>query len=216
MKSTIRTGSNNADLVDIRRRRISECAAKLFVKQGYDRTTVRQIADCCGMATGTLYHYLGSKDDIIRLIVDEGVSQFEYFFDYTSHAVISNPASLLEQSIDKYYRFVDQIQDLILFLHQEAKNLRKECWQSIVDLEMRVFAVFTKILAKGSEVGDFDIPNIDLTVHTIVIAGQAWAVRRWYLRKHYTIDEYIAAQTTLFLKSISINPYKGIYTKKKL
>lgn len=215
MKQTIRTYSDDAGFVATRRKEIVECASALFSRQGYHATTVRQIAKASDMAMGTLYHYVGSKDDIVYLIVEQGVSQFEKFFNDISNLTIRDPIALIQQAIEKYYRLIDTIQDLILLLHQEARSLRKKAWESIVDLELRVFAVFGKILAAGCKNGDFDVANIDATVHTIVITGQAWAVRRWYLRKHYTIDEYIIANTELFLKGISADSqfklkYEGV------
>ena len=208
MKQTIRTYSDDTSLVTIRRKQIAECAAELFSRQGYHPTTVRQVAKACGMSMGAFYHYIGSKEDLLSLLTDRDVSQFEDFCEQISGLTLRDPIPVLRQAIEKYYRLIDANQDRILLLHQEARNLHKKVWQSIVDLELRVFAVFEKILAAGCKNGDFDVFNIGLTVHTIVITAQAWAVRRWYLRKHCTIEEYIAAQTDLFLKSIAVNPGK--------
>lgn len=203
MENTIRTYSNDAELVATRRKQLAECAVELFSRQGYHPTTVRQIAKACGMSMGAFYHYIGSKEDLLSLLTDRDVSQFEDFCDHILGLTIRNPIPVLRQAIEKYFRLIDSNQDRILLLHQEARNLRKKVWQSIVDLELRVFAVFEKILVAGCKTGDFDVLNIGLTVHTIVITGQAWAVRRWYLKKHYTIEEYITANTELFLKSIA-------------
>jgi AcrR family transcriptional regulator len=199
----MRTYSDDPDLVSARRKHIADCAADLFAKQGYQATRVRQIADACGMAMGTLYHYVGSKDDVLCLVIDEGVSQFESFFEQTTDFTISDPANALKQAIETYYLFIDRIQDLILFLHQEARNMKTETWQSIVNLETRVFSVFEKILVEGCNKGKFQVSDMGLAVHNIAITGQTWAVRRWYLRKRYTIETYIAAYTAFFLKALS-------------
>ena len=43
----------------------------LFVTQGYEKTTMRQIVEAAGMTTGSLYNFFDSKEDILlRLIRD--------------------------------------------------------------------------------------------------------------------------------------------------
>lgn len=54
-----------------RRTLILEHAAGLFAEKGINATTVRGIADRVGILSGSLYHYFGSKDDIVKTIVEE-------------------------------------------------------------------------------------------------------------------------------------------------
>ena len=204
MKDTIRTYSSDTTLVNDRREHIARAASKLFITKGYHKTTVRQIAKACDMAMGTLYHYIGSKDDILYLIVDTIVCQFENFSDTLVASPKNDPLQALKQAIDNYYKGIDQIQDLILILYQEAGNIKRESWQLIVDLEKRVFTVFKRILMDGVKAGVFSTPNIDLQVHAIATSGQLWAVRRWYLKEHFTLDEFISFYTNLFLKALSV------------
>jgi AcrR family transcriptional regulator len=53
-----------------RRREIVLVSTQVFVKKGYDRTNVRELSGALGMTKGGLYHYIGSKDDILYLILD--------------------------------------------------------------------------------------------------------------------------------------------------
>lgn len=48
---------------------ILTAAAKLFATQGFDRTSMRDIAQECGISKATLYHYFPDKDSIIRPMV---------------------------------------------------------------------------------------------------------------------------------------------------
>ena len=58
-----------------RRRQILQRSGEIFATKGISATTVREIADACGVYSGTLYHYFPSKDaivtEIIRVYVDE-------------------------------------------------------------------------------------------------------------------------------------------------
>jgi AcrR family transcriptional regulator len=49
----------------ITRERILETAQRLFAGQGYEATTTRDIAREAGIATGTLFNYFATKEDIL-------------------------------------------------------------------------------------------------------------------------------------------------------
>ncbi|MFF3948760.1 TetR/AcrR family transcriptional regulator [Streptomyces sp. NPDC001902] len=43
-------------------------ATRLFAERGYDRTSVQEIVEAAGVTKGALYHYFGSKDDLLHEI----------------------------------------------------------------------------------------------------------------------------------------------------
>jgi AcrR family transcriptional regulator len=55
------------------REAILESAAKLFRRQGYSATTLRQIADLAEIQAGSIYYYFDSKDAILDEVLDEGL-----------------------------------------------------------------------------------------------------------------------------------------------
>ena len=46
-------------------------ARQLFVEVGYDKATVRKIAEMSGLGMGTVFHYISEKRDLIYLIFNE-------------------------------------------------------------------------------------------------------------------------------------------------
>lgn len=56
---------------DRRRQEMVYAAAKVFAHQGYDRTTMQDLAASMGLATGALYHYFGSKEQLLIEICDQ-------------------------------------------------------------------------------------------------------------------------------------------------
>lgn len=55
-----------------RRRLILDAAAELFSTEGYDRTSIRDIADKVGLLPGSVYHYFASKRDLFLAVHREG------------------------------------------------------------------------------------------------------------------------------------------------
>ncbi|NKQ58978.1 TetR/AcrR family transcriptional regulator [Amycolatopsis sp. K13G38] len=49
-------------------RRLLSAATRLFAQRGYDRTSVQEIVAAAGVTKGAMYHYFGSKDDLLSEI----------------------------------------------------------------------------------------------------------------------------------------------------
>jgi len=57
------------------RRRIVECARKLFSDNGFEQTTTRDIAEAAGIAAGTMFNYFPTKEALAMTIVDEALDE---------------------------------------------------------------------------------------------------------------------------------------------
>src|SRR5690348_5348546 len=50
--------------------RILEAAAKAFVTDGYERTTIRAVASAAEVDAGLVMHYFGSKQELFRRVIE--------------------------------------------------------------------------------------------------------------------------------------------------
>jgi AcrR family transcriptional regulator len=57
------------------RQHILTCAARLFRKLGYAAVSLRDVASEAGVTTGSLYHHFGSKDELVRVLLEQGYDQ---------------------------------------------------------------------------------------------------------------------------------------------
>jgi len=48
-------------------------AARLFRRKGYERTTVRDLANAVGIQSGSIFHHFKSKEEILRSVMEETV-----------------------------------------------------------------------------------------------------------------------------------------------
>jgi AcrR family transcriptional regulator len=203
---TIRTFSNDEALVKERRNHIVRCSTKEFTKKGYDRTNMRELAEACDMSAGALYHYFGSKEEILYSIINSATSQQAGSMeDYASELGRVSPTRALAELMRKFYEWHDDNQDITLFTYQETKNLPSNARQDIFDSEARILTVFEKLLTRGVEEGEFSIDDPKLIAHDIVVLGHAWALRRWYLRRHSSFQIYVKEQTDAILRAIRVD-----------
>lgn len=55
-----------------RRKELTRLAAQLFVQEGFDRTTVRMLAQEMGIKSGSLFHHFKDKHEILAAVIEEG------------------------------------------------------------------------------------------------------------------------------------------------
>jgi AcrR family transcriptional regulator len=56
---------------DRRQQQVVTEAARVFAQSGYDQTTKQELAHAVGIAAGGLYHYFGSKEQLLIRICDQ-------------------------------------------------------------------------------------------------------------------------------------------------
>ncbi|MFC4116162.1 TetR/AcrR family transcriptional regulator [Nonomuraea zeae] len=59
------------------RARIQEIALRLFTEQGYEATSLREIAEELGVTKAALYYHFKTKDDIVASLADLRVAELE-------------------------------------------------------------------------------------------------------------------------------------------
>ena len=56
-----------------KKRRIFNTAVKIFSEKGYDNASVEEITAVAGVAKGSLYYHFAKKEDILNLLLEEGM-----------------------------------------------------------------------------------------------------------------------------------------------
>jgi AcrR family transcriptional regulator len=64
------TQTARARQADQRRSELIETALRLFAERGFRATTIADIASATGTAHGLVYHYFGSKDELLEAVLD--------------------------------------------------------------------------------------------------------------------------------------------------
>lgn len=188
-----------------RRGQILKAAAALFIKHGYVNTSVRDIATKCNVNVATLYHYIGSKEKTLSLFQEYTTSQLMAILEQNRETMNHmNPTEALVYAIKLYLTWVDEYQDVTVFWYQESKNLTREQMKNLTAQEEYTVEMFIELLSRGIKKAIFDIVDIRLASHNIVVLCDMWAFRRWLLKKHFTFEEYVDYQTKLILSQLSV------------
>lgn len=202
---SLRTFSKNESLVQRRREHIVKFAAKIFCKQGYDRSNMREIAEACEMSVGSLYHYFGSKEEILYAILNSATSEQQKYLKRLADGLNTTTATkALTELFRKYCQWHNDNQDITIFTYQETKNLPENARRDIFDSERRIISIFEEVLKRGVESGEFVEEDVTLMAHNIAIIAHSWAFRRWFFRNTPKSDfeTYVKHQASIILNAI--------------
>lgn len=211
IKRTVHASVKDEILIRKRRSQMIKGAVSLFKEKGYHRTTTREIAKASGFSIGTLYEYIRTKEDVLYLVCDSIYDEVKERLEKELGSAVGTVDSL-KFGIANYFRVIDEMQDEVLVMYQEAKSLSKDALPYVLNKELHMVAMFEKLLLKCKDNKEIDLSEeqIKLIAHNIFIQGQMWGFRRWVLQKLYTLEEYIDIQTHLILRSIQNESYKLI------
>jgi TetR/AcrR family transcriptional regulator, cholesterol catabolism regulator len=198
--STVRTFSPNNDLVEERRLQIAQAALHLISTKGIEKTNIREIAAASDMTIGNLYHYIGTREDVIHLAFNYGLDKVRRVIkEINDLCETLDPQEALRAAIDLYVRYHHANHEDTVFLYKEMGGLSPSLSLPVIETNSHLHELFIHIIKKGCKTGVFRAANIDLVASTIVSMGDMWALKRWQFKKSYTLDKYINSFTGMIL-----------------
>jgi TetR/AcrR family transcriptional regulator, cholesterol catabolism regulator len=184
----------------VKKQQILEAAAKVFRQKGYDRATLRDIAKEARLLPGSLYYHIRSKEDLLRLIVEQPIH--DLYAQLEDLVIAEAPAAeKLGRAIAVHLHAFDAhypslfvyLQNLLQVdamrrpLQKQAKRY-EECWQ--------------RLLIQGIQSGEFP-PDLDVKMATFAILGMCNWMHRWYRQEgRLSIDDIIRQFARLALNGL--------------
>src|SRR5262245_10571101 len=147
-------GAERSPRWEARRQTIVDTSARVFAQQGYHATGIVELCAANDLGKGALYHYIGSKEELLAAIHDRVMDEVMLGADRVAAAGGSPSAQLAmhgDELLDVIHRYPDHVW---VFLHEfpaltgdraEQFRLRRR------DYEWRIEAV----LQAGVDAGEF-------------------------------------------------------------
>lgn len=202
-KREVHASVKDERLVMKRRNQMIKGAVTLFKEKGFHRTTTREIAKAAGFSIGTLYEYIRTKEDVLYLVCD---SIYDEVHNRLQKDIDTKRGTLesLKLGIGNYFRVIDDLQDEVLVMYQEAKSLSKDALPYVLKKEKDMALIIEDIINRCVQNGELDLTpeQVQVMSHNIVVLGQMWAFRRWTIQKMYSLEEYIDIQVKLIFDGV--------------
>jgi TetR/AcrR family transcriptional regulator len=189
-KSDIVTGFRRSQLLDAARER--------FGKHGLAGTTVDGIAKSAGVAKGTVYLYYKSKEDILRHVLDEDLTQLQK----DTVPIITGPGAIddkLRRFFTSALTFFDRKRDFFEQVHFEmGTEVRKKAQQRLEVVFRAQVDSWQATLGDAQRAGV--VGPLDLSASALTIVAIASGLAKQRLRGWATgpIEE-IAAHASMML-----------------
>jgi len=209
------------DLLQQKREAVAEAAFELFLKEGFHRTTTRDIARRAGVSAGAPFTYFKDKEEILFYIVSKEQDRAgEQLLSALSQQIAeatrtgADPEKVFKNVFATFLRGVDEMRRFILLAYQETKSLNTETRQALIAREKHLQALIGEAIRYGVERGRFAPDNIEMKAHNIMVLAHAWAVRHWaFAGVKESIEEYIAFLQPLMLAMLETDA--AVETPKK-
>ncbi|HET7173863.1 MAG TPA: TetR/AcrR family transcriptional regulator [Nocardioidaceae bacterium] len=181
--------------------RIQSSALSLIATQGFAATGIRQIADGAGISVASLYHYMGTKEDLLeRMMRDSMQSLLSSAQDAVEAA--SNPPAQLARLVDVHVRKHARDNMLSLVADTELRSLSPDRRREIVKLRDAYESVWASVISAGASSGVFKVPDVKLAIFAIL--GMCTGVVYWYSPDgRLSLDDISAAYVSMALSLLS-------------
>ncbi|WP_030622857.1 TetR/AcrR family transcriptional regulator [Streptomyces sclerotialus] len=144
--------------------RLLATATRLFAEQGYDRTSVQEIVEAAGVTKGALYHYFGSKDDLLHEVYGRVLRLQQERLDHFADADAPVEQRLRDAAADVVVTTIENLDDTKIFF-RSMHQLSPEKDKQVRAERRRYHERFRALIEEGQQAGVFtaDVPA-DLVV----------------------------------------------------
>lgn len=146
--------------------KLVDIARQLFAKQGFENTTMNDIAQASGKGRRTLYTYFKNKEDIYYAVIEAELDRLSGKMD----EVAKKDMNLEDKLVEVIYAHLDLIKEAV----RRNGNLRAEFFRNIFlvskvrkNFDHNEISILTRLLEEGVDKGIFEVENIQLTADII-------------------------------------------------
>ncbi|HEX2240395.1 MAG TPA: TetR/AcrR family transcriptional regulator [Actinomycetota bacterium] len=161
-----------------RRREIIGAAARLFSERGYHGTSMQHLADALGLQRGSLYAHIGSKEELLFDVVNEGADRFLERGRAALEMQAIASVRLRRLLVGHIETAIEHLDAATVFLN-EWRYLSEELRARVQDKRDAYEAMLKEIIEDGIAQGQFrpDV-NVRFAARLVLSAGN-WTYA-WY------------------------------------
>lgn len=190
MAVVVKSIVEDAELVAKRRAQLVSAAIKLFGREGFHSTTVKDIARAAGVSAGLVYQYVHDKQDLLFLALSHIVEMNKREIPAALHG-IDDPILRVRTAVDAYARVMDANREAVLLTYRESKSLIQQYKEALKSLEIETNGLISSCIERCIRAGFLRKTKVELLTYHLVVVAHAWSLKYWRLRSITTLDEYI-------------------------
>jgi AcrR family transcriptional regulator len=153
-------------------------ALRLFTEKGYHATSMQDIAAAVGLYKGSLYHYIGGKDELLARVFERGMGSLLAEVE----AIVGDSTLEASRQLQLILRahvaaVTDNREALTVYLH-EFRALAGEALDRVRAQRLRYRRLIESVVEHGVRSGEFGAT--DVAIATLGVLGMCNWIVQWY------------------------------------
>jgi AcrR family transcriptional regulator len=153
---------------DRRQERVVAIAAELFAERGFAATSMTDLSEATGLAAGGLYHYIGSKKQLLFRICDELMEPLLV----EGHAIVATERPAVTQLRELLRAWLDHIarhrHHMTVFQQERHLIERDPQWRAVRRQRKDFELLLDEVLERCEREGTLSFPDRALTVRALL------------------------------------------------
>jgi AcrR family transcriptional regulator len=159
------------------KQRIEQAALQLFAAKGFEGTGIRDIADRAGLSTAALYHYMGSKDELLVAFMVESMTELTRVALAALEGA-EDPAAQLAALVRTHVGFHTLDAQRSLVADDELRAVSDAAFTKVMQLRDGYERLWAETLERGERSGEFSYADARIT--RLALLEMCSGVARWY------------------------------------
>jgi AcrR family transcriptional regulator len=193
----IKTVTKDPELVRERREVLINAAIGVLMEKGFHNATVRDIGRAAGMTQGTIYNYVSSKDDILYMVCDRIVAEYQAKATRAVEAS-HDPVGRVRSAVRAVCEVMYEHRREISLIYQDSHLLEERSLRVIQARVEEFIGMFERIVTEAARELGRPLPHPHLSANILTFLPVMIALRRWSLGKEMPPAQ-VVEQITEFL-----------------
>ncbi|GAA4716127.1 TetR/AcrR family transcriptional regulator [Nocardioides conyzicola] len=179
--------------------RVRSAALTLFAERGYHGTGIRHLADAAGLSSASLYHYMGTKEELLVAIMRSSLDGLLEAADELS--ATGDPGERLVALVQLHVRTHATAPEQTRVVDDEVNALSAEARAEVVALRDRYEGRWQEVLEEGVARGDFQVGSVAV-VRRALLEMCSGVARWWTPAGELDLDALAAEYAALALRLV--------------
>ncbi|MGH9304461.1 MAG: TetR/AcrR family transcriptional regulator [Acidimicrobiales bacterium] len=159
--------------------RVEAAALRLFASRGFEGTGIRSIADEAGISIASLYHYMGTKEDLLARLMQKSMHNLLGPAEAVEHES-TDPREAIERLVDLHVRRHAEDNLLSIVGDNEIRSLTEARRREMVSLRDAYEGIWERTIGVGANQQIFVVQDVKLA--TLALLEMCTGVAYWYAR----------------------------------
>jgi Transcriptional regulator len=176
-----------------RRKELIDTAEDLFVKKGYEDTSVSDIVKKIKVGQGTFYYYFKSKEEILEAVAEKIVAPIAEEIRNIAKGN-GDPATKVNSILNSILKAGSSETGFMKLMHQKGNYLLHDKLEEA--LEAKISPIIAEVISKGMDEGFF---NMDYPKESFILLLSSTL----YISHHFTWDQKARERMCTALEEIT-------------